>query len=321
MNLSFTEKIIQGDFPTAARLIRDIDDGVPSAIENLKRLYPHTGKAHIIGITGSPGVGKSTLVNALISAFRKRAKTIGVVCIDPTSPYTGGAILGDRIRMQKHNTDPDVFIRSIGTRGKLGGLSTTTMNIVNVMDAMGKDIVLVETVGIGQAEVGIAQLADTTVYVLTPAAGDSIQMIKAGIIEAADIFIINKADLDNADIIKSDLVSMTSLISREDRNWQPSVFLAEAVRGKGISEIIENIDRHWSWLTSSKELEKRRRTRTRLELIETIESNILGSIRETLNTIELENLVETLLKKQSDPHSVANEVINRCIKDIISKRG
>ena len=194
-----TDGILKGDIRAAARLMRYIDDEVASAREELKNLFPHTGRAHIIGLTGAPGTGKSTLVDTLIQAFRDKGKTVGVIAVDPTSPFTGGAILGDRIRMQRHSLDPDVFIRSLATRGNLGGLSRSTHEIVDVMDAMGKDVILVETVGVGQDEVEIVRLAHTNIVVLIPGMGDEIQAIKAGILEVGDIFVINKSERDGAD--------------------------------------------------------------------------------------------------------------------------
>ena len=192
--MKLARNILEGNVAAAARLIRGIEDELPDVVDDLQSIYPHTGRAAIVGITGAPGAGKSTVVDSLVSIFRRRDLTVGVVAVDPTSPFSGGAILGDRIRMQQHNMDKGVFIRSLATRGWAGGLSKTTMNTVHVMDAMGKDIVLVETVGTGQAEVDIVRVADTTVLVLTPETGDEIQMMKAGILEATDIFIVNKAD-------------------------------------------------------------------------------------------------------------------------------
>src|SRR5512136_980485 len=203
MNLA--KRILEGDIRAASRLMRDIDDRIPSAMNVLKDLYPRTGRAYIIGITGSPGSGKSTIVDKMIDYFRQEGKTVGIVAVDPTSPFTGGAILGDRIRMQRHSTDEGVFIRSLATRGCLGGLSRSTQDIVNVMDAMGKDVILVETVGVGQDEIEIIHTAYTSIVVLIPGSGDDIQAIKAGIIEIGDIFVINKCDREGSDKLEHDL--------------------------------------------------------------------------------------------------------------------
>jgi LAO/AO transport system kinase len=196
--MDIASKVIAGDVKTVARLMTDLENNVPQAIEELGRLYPHTGKAHIVGVTGSPGAGKSTLINAVTSVFRKTGKTVGIIAVDPTSPFTGGAVLGDRVRMQRHGADEGVFIRSLATRGGSSGLSRAALSMVHVLDAMGKDIIMVETVGIGQSEIEITKITDTTVLVLVPGWGDTIQLMKAGILEAADIFAVNKANQEGA---------------------------------------------------------------------------------------------------------------------------
>src|SRR5215831_2116931 len=206
-----SERILRGDVRAASRLMRRIDDAEPGAIEELQELFPRTGRAYVIGITGPPGSGKSTIVDGLIAWLRKEDKSVGVIAVDPTSPFTGGAILGDRIRMQAHATDSRVFIRSLATRGSLGGLSRSTGDCIRVMDAMGQDVIIVETVGVGQDEIDVAQMAHTTVVVLVPGMGDDVQAIKAGILEVADIFAVNKADLDGADRMVRDLRSMLEL--------------------------------------------------------------------------------------------------------------
>ncbi|MFC2069515.1 methylmalonyl Co-A mutase-associated GTPase MeaB, partial [Chloroflexota bacterium] len=209
--MELADKVLVGNIQAAARLMRSIEDEDPAVIKELKGLYPHTGKAYIIGITGAPGAGKSSLVDTMITNFRKRGLTVGVIAIDPSSPFTGGAILGDRIRMQAHSVDKGVFIRSLATRGWVGGLAKAAIGMVHVMDAMGKDIIIVETVGSGQAEVDIARVADTSIIVLTPGMGDEIQMMKAGILEAANILVINKADRDGADNLKRELETMLEM--------------------------------------------------------------------------------------------------------------
>ncbi len=208
---SLSERVLEGDVRAASRLMRHIDDGEEGATAELRALFPKTGRAYIIGITGSPGAGKSTLTDRLIAKYRKAGKKVGVIAVDPTSPFTGGAILGDRIRMQDHATDPGVFIRSLATRGNLGGLSRATGDCIRVMDAMGQDVVIVETVGVGQDEIDIAQMAHTTIVVTVPGMGDDIQAIKAGILEVADVFAINKADLDGADRMVRELRMMLEL--------------------------------------------------------------------------------------------------------------
>lgn len=235
--------VLQGEVGAAARLMRDLDDEMADAREMLRQLYPHTGRAHVIGITGSPGAGKSSLTNQLISALRKRGQTVGVVAVDPSSPFSGGAILGDRVRMQPHTTDPGVFVRSLATRGHMGGLSRTTGDVVDVMDAMGKDVVIVETVGVGQDELDIIRLAHTTLVVQVPGLGDDIQSIKAGILEIASIFVVNKADLPGADLVMRDLEAM--LLARAPKGApSPEIIKTEATRGKGVDDLVAAIDRH-----------------------------------------------------------------------------
>jgi LAO/AO transport system kinase len=224
--MGLADKVLAGDIQAAARLISRIEDESPDALAEMDVIYPHTGKAYIVGVTGAPGVGKSTLTDNLIEFFRKQNRTIGVIAIDPTSALTGGALLGDRVRMQRHSTDPDVFIRSLATRGWVGGLARAAIGAVHVMDAMGKDIVMVETVGSGQIEIDIVKAADTTLVVLTPGSGDEIQTMKAGILEAADILVVNKADTEGADRLKADLESMLALKDSRPDEWRSPVVLS-----------------------------------------------------------------------------------------------
>jgi len=308
------DKILEGDVRAAAKLMRDIEDEIPHAIEELKSLYLHTGAAHIIGVTGAPGVGKSTLVDTLISSFRNRGLTIGVVAVDPTSPFTGGALLGDRIRMQKHSADRDVFIRSVATRGWAGGLSKSTLNLIHIMDAMSKDIILVETVGTGQAEIDIVNIADTSILVLMPGMGDSIQMMKAGILEGTDIFVINKVDKDSADNVRMQLQVMLDMKDRLPGEWRPPVVLTEAINNKGIEELTEEILGHKELLISSGGLEKRRRERAGLELIAVVEGYLKSHITDRIDNDYLEKLIDDLVQKKTSPHSAALGIINQLVK-------
>jgi len=314
--MGLAEKVLQGNVQAAAKLMRGLEDEVPGALEELEAIYPHTGKAYILGLTGSPGVGKSTLSSALITVLRQRNMKIGVVAIDPTSPFTGGAILGDRIRMQQHSTGSDVFIRSMATRGWAGGLAKAAVRVIDVMDAMGKDIVLVETVGVGQAEVDIARVADTSVVILSPESGDEIQMIKAGILETADIFVINKADKEGADMVALGLEDMLLMKTRFRRDWKPSILMVEAINNKGVDELIEEIFKHREFMSSSGELEKCRRERAKLELMETIEAYIKNYCFHELDEGNyLEKLIADLAERRASPSAAAMKIIKRFTRE------
>jgi LAO/AO transport system kinase len=321
MEMELTSKVLAGDTIAAAKLISGIEDEAPGALEAMSNLYPYTGKAYVIGVTGSPGAGKSTLTNNLIGLFRKQRTTIGVIAIDPTSAFTGGAILGDRVRMQQHSTDKDVFVRSMATRGWVGGLAKATVGAIHVMDAMGKEIILVETVGSGQIELDITKAADTTLIVLTPVFGDTIQMMKAGILEAADIFVINKADKGGADILKADLETMLSMKTQLSNEWPPSIVTTEAIYDKGTEELAEAIMKHREFLTISGELEKRQKERVKLELMETIEGFLKDFIFEIDKGNYLAKLVDDLVQGKTNPYSATLEITNRLAKDLCQLPG
>lgn len=316
MKMELASKVLAGDNIAAAKLISGIENEVPSALEEMSHIYPYTGKAYVIGVTGSPGAGKSTLTNNLIGLFRRKNMTVGVIAIDPTSAFTGGAILGDRVRMQKHSADKEVFIRSLATRGWVGGLAKATIGAIHVMDAMGKEIILVETVGSGQIEIDITKAADTTLVVLTPVAGDAIQMMKAGILEAADIFVVNKADKGGADIVRTDLEAMLAMKAHLPNEWQPSIVLTEAIYGKGTEELAEEILRHREFLTSSGQLEKRQKERVKLELMETIESFLKDFIHEIDKGNYLEKFIDDLTQGKTNPYAATLEITNRLAKDL-----
>jgi LAO/AO transport system kinase len=316
VKMGLAEKVLTGDVQAAARLISQLEDEAPDALAEMNNIYPHTGRAYIVGVTGPPGAGKSTLADNLIGFFRKKDMSVGVIAIDPTSALTGGAILGDRVRMQRHSTDRQVFIRSLATRGWTGGLARATIGTIHIMDAMGKDIILVETVGSGQIEIDIVRAADTTLVVLTPGAGDEIQMMKAGILEAADIFVINKADKEGADRLRTDLEAMLMMKARRQGEWLPAIVLTEAVHDKGTGELAEVIFRHRDCLASSGELHDRQRERARLELLETVE----GFVRDFIHRIDegdyLERLVDDLLQGRTTPHRAALEITGRLARDL-----
>jgi LAO/AO transport system kinase len=261
------ERALAGDPRSVGRLITLVEDGAPQLRALMAALAPRSGGAHIVGLTGSPGVGKSTTTSALVAAFRAAGRRVGVLAVDPSSPFSGGALLGDRIRMQEHATDPEVFIRSMASRGHLGGLASTTPQAVRVLDAAGCDPVLVETVGVGQSEVEVAGEADTTIVLLAPGMGDGIQAAKAGILEIGDIFVVNKADRDGADATARELRHMISLgPSGQAGAWKPPVLKVIATRGEGLPELVEAIDGHRAWLESSGTGMARRRTRARSEI-------------------------------------------------------
>ncbi len=310
--MRLAKEVLQGNIKATARLIRDVEDELPSAIEELKALYPHTGRSYIIGITGSPGSGKSTLIDLLIDVFRKRGKTIGVIAIDPSSPFSGGAILGDRIRMQRHATDGGVFIRSLATRGWRGGLSRATANVINIMDAMGKDIILIETVGAGQAEVDIINFTHTSMVILVPGMGDWVQTLKAGILEIADIFVINKADKKGADELKAELEAMLQMSVYSPQAWKPKIFLTEAVNNKGIDELVEGIYQHKEFLIATGGHDTHLKERARLELIEVLKSSLMDHVFQIVNQNNyLEKLIDDLVNKRTDPYSAASDIIKK----------
>ncbi|MCL5966523.1 MAG: methylmalonyl Co-A mutase-associated GTPase MeaB [Deltaproteobacteria bacterium] len=304
-------EILAGEVRAAARLMRDLDDELPAARRVLKGLYRHTGRAFIVGITGAPGTGKSTLVDALTALLRKAGKTVGIVAVDPTSPFSGGAILGDRIRMQRHALDDGVFIKSLATRGHLGGLSRSTIDVVNVMDAMGKDVVVIETVGVGQDEVEIVKVAHTNLVVVVPGLGDDIQAIKAGILEIADIFVVNKADREGAEKARRELETMIGMNSYAPGEWIPPVALTVARTGEGVAELLERIGAHRDYMFREENIARYRRGKARVELIEILKTRLIES---ALADLERHAILETLLadvaRKKRDPYSIADRIVD-----------
>jgi len=307
------EDVIKGNIRATAKLIRKVDDRDGDFLEELKAIYPHTGKAFLIGITGNPGAGKSTLVNNLIRKFREQDKKVGVIAIDPTSPFSGGAILGDRIRMQKFFTDDKVFIRSVATRGTLGGLSRSTYDIIKVMDAMGNDVVIIETVGVGQDEIEISKLADVSVVVVVPGLGDHIQAIKAGILEIADLFVVNKADLDGVDRTVMDLQYMLSMDSR-DHDDRPNIIETIADKGKGIDDFVEELYKLKDKMKTSAYQEKQGKERSKLEFFSILDSLVEDKLEGLLTEDRVEEEVGMIRDRKKDPYSLAEKLLSEVFK-------
>jgi len=307
------EHLLRGDVRIGARLMRDLDDRRPEAIEALKRLFPHTGKAYITGITGNPGAGKSTVVDALIAHYRAAGERVGVVCVDPTSPFSGGAILGDRIRMQRHALDPGVFIRSLATRGYLGGLSRSTFDIVHVLDAMGFERILIETVGVGQDEVDVMRAAHTTVVVTVPGLGDDIQAIKSGLLEVADVLVVNKADREGADRTERDLLHMLDLRATGERKEVEivrTIATQGLAEGSGIRELAAAIAAHRARVWTGPEAAERAKARAGAHLAELVRA--LLSDRATLALQArggLGEIAESLALRRTDPWTVAEQLV------------
>ncbi|MHB8781331.1 MAG: methylmalonyl Co-A mutase-associated GTPase MeaB [Candidatus Geothermincolia bacterium] len=311
------ERLLRGDRRAAARLISMVEDRLPGSDEVVKRLHGRTGKAHIIGITGSPGTGKSTLVSGLAREMRRRDRSIGIIAVDPTSPFTGGALLGDRIRMGELALDPEVFIRSMGTRGALGGLAAATNDAINVLDAFGKDVIIVETVGAGQVEVDIVRYAHTSIVLTMPGGGDEIQAIKAGIMEIGDIFCVNKADREGADRALAELRLMLDVSGGYDAAaWKPPVLAASALTGAGVAELVNAVEEHRAYLVSHALLEAKRRERARAELLEIIGGRVAGAVTRALDeTGPMAGIIERVADtRELDPHTAAGMVVEHLLR-------
>ncbi len=309
-----TRKIREGDIRAVSRLIRNLEDRIPTTDEAIRHLFPFTGKAHIIGITGSPGAGKSTLTDELIYAFRQMGKTVGVMAVDPTSPFSGGAILGDRIRMQRHAEDPGVFVRSLATRGALGGLSKAVGEGIHVLDAMGKDIIIVETVGTGQQEVEIIDHAHTVIVVLVPGMGDEIQAIKAGILEIADIFVINKADREGAGKLFKEIRGSLDMAKNFPGGWRPPILMVESLFethsfSQSVAELAQKTLDHHQLLIDKDLMGDRKRRKATAEMNEAIRAAVLEPVLDELvSSGRLDEMIQKLVDRASDPYTMAAEV-------------
>jgi LAO/AO transport system kinase len=307
------KRALTGDIRAVSRLIRNIEDQVPNTHEAIKHIFPFTGRAHVVGITGAPGAGKSTLTDQLICSIRAKNKTVGVMAVDPSSPFTGGALLGDRIRMLRHADDPGVFVRSLATRGAMGGLSKAVGDGIHVLDVMGKDVIIVETVGVGQQEVDIINHAHTVLVVLVPGMGDEVQAIKAGLMEVADIFIINKADREGARKLYKETLSMMDM-GKFPSGWRPPIVMVESNLephsfAKSVDELYEKIQEHYKFLYNNNLLQERAQLKVQTEINDALRSAILEPVlNKLIETGEFDQMVQKLLKKETDPYTLADEV-------------
>ncbi len=307
---ALVEQLRAGDSRALARVISAVENRTPGWSELLKALFPHTGRARILGLTGAPGAGKSTLVDQLARLYRKENRTVGIIAVDPTSPYTGGAILGDRIRMQEHFSDPGIYIRSMATRGSLGGLARTTADVATVLDASGRDLVMIETVGVGQDEVDIVRLADITVVILVPGMGDDVQIIKAGIMEIADIFVINKSDREGAERVEREIRALQSLATRTD-NWTPPIVKTVATEGTGIQEVAAAIAEYEAYLQEENLVLKRNIQNWQERLIEMLRDALLEKARQQIGDGNVARYAAEVAEHKRDPYTLVEEIVSK----------
>jgi LAO/AO transport system kinase len=311
-HLNLISSLRSGDPRSLARAISVVENRAPGWSDLLKALFPHTGRARVIGLTGAPGAGKSTLVDQLARHYRKADSTVGIVAVDPTSPYSGGAILGDRIRMQQHFSDPGIYIRSMATRGSLGGLARTTADVATVLDASGRDVILIETVGVGQDEVDIVRLADITIVILVPGMGDDVQTIKAGIMEIADIFVINKSDHDGAERVEREIRALQSLGERQDKacqdGWTPPIVKTVASEGKGVAELAAAIADYEAYLRKENRALKKSVENWQQRLVEMLRDAMLEKARAQLGDGDIARLAAEVAEHKRDPYTLVEEL-------------
>ena len=311
--MDIVTELLNGSKLAISRAITAVENEYDDAVEIMQKIYPHTGRAYVIGITGPPGAGKSTLTDKLTKEYRSRGKTVGIIAVDPSSPFSGGAILGDRIRMNELTMDEGVFIRSMATRGSLGGMSRKTAEAVKVLDAAGKDIIIIETVGVGQSEVDIVKAADTTLVVLVPGLGDDIQAIKAGILEIGDVFAINKADREGVERLHIEIEMMLDL-DQNETEWRPKITRTIASQNQGVVELVDSIEEHAAYMVKTGLIQKRRYARTRNEILTMLDEAIQTYLKKKVAGSRFEALTEEVSQRKNDPYSAVKSILAEVLK-------